>query len=379
MDLIGFVQALLVNINVLAGLNDPQYKVTPVGFLKMLLENPVTAKISNAKQINEGLERELKVRYMQRGLESEVTDKDDCDTPIGATWKETSIGRPLFNKIGIFISDEEMRKWQDEANKTATAGTPGAPLMVGLYEVMMVKMNGLIQKINSSLLSAQAAKWGKNIATGLTTPSTLHFGNTLDMNDGVMKLITDCQLNEIVGEPVIVGNGVINAWQLTQMRKAGVDANGFGSSNIKFYNDINSVSKWGANHFGVFAPGLNGMVDFNKNVGAYAGIKGGSIFFTLPIPVQLADGTLTSLVLDAQLKYEDCPIYNEAGDKVADRGWKLIHSKSYGLFNAPDDMFAAGDRMSGFNGTLHYVGESVSNTVTVAPESDAIFKTKEQA
>lgn len=379
MNLIGFVQALLVNISAIAGLNDPQYKVTPVGFLQMLLENPVTAKISNAKQINEGLERELKVRYMQRGLESEVTEKDDCETPIGATWKETTIGRPLYNKIGIFISDEEMRKWQSEANKTIVTGTPGGPLMVGLYEVMLVKLNGLIQKINSSLLSAQATKWGKNIAIGDNSPGTLNFGNSLDMNDGIMKLITDCQLNEIAGEPVVVGNGIINAWQLTQQRKTGVDAQGFGSANIKYYNDINSVSKWGANHFGVFAPGYTGMVDFNKNVGAYAGVKGGSIFFTLPVPVQLANGTLTSLVLDAQLKYEDCPIYNDSGDKIADRGWKLILSKSYGLFNSPDNMFATGDRMDGFNGALHYVAKTVSNTVTIAPEDNVIFKTKEQA
>ena len=379
MNLIGLVQALLININYLAGLEDPQYKVTPVGFLRMLLENPVTAKISNAKQIQNGLERTLKVRYMQRGLESDVTDKDDCDTPIGATWKETEIGRPLFNKIGIFISDEEMRKWQEEANKTLAAGTPSEPMMVGLYEVMIVKLNGLIQKIDSNLLSAQSTKWGVNAASGSAVARAINFSNTIDMEDGIIKLITDVQLNEIAGEPVVVGNGIINAWQIAQSKKAGTDAQGFSSTSIRYYDDINSVSKWGANHFGVFAPGLTGFVDFNKNVGAYAGVKGGSIFFTIPVPVVLANGTLSSLVFDAQLKYEDCPIYDEAGDKIADRGWKLILSKSYGLFNAPNDMFAAGDRLAGYNGALHYVAGAASKTVTVAPESTAIFKTKEQA
>lgn len=380
MNLIGLVQALLINIRLLTGLNDPQYKVTPVGFLQMLLENPVTAKISNEKQIREGQELELKVRYMQRGLESEIEDEDNCDTSISPTWKESSIGRPLMSKAGIFISDEEMRKYQSEAVSTISAGSNiQVPLMVALYETIMVKANGLIQSINSKLLTAQAAKWGTNVAYGDANAHSLNFGDKLEMNDGLVKLLLDAQANEVNGELVLVGNGVINAYQTLQGQKSGLDQFGFGKGNFKMYNDIGSVSKWGLNHFGAFAQGLVGLVDFNKNVGPYAGEKGGSVFFTLPIPVQLANGTLSTLVLDAQLKYQDCPIFSEAGVKVADRGWKLILSKSFGLWNAPTDMFAAEDRLAGFNGSMHYVGAIASQTVTIAPDTSAVFKTQEQA
>jgi len=359
MNLIGFVQALLTNIGLLAGLDNPQYKITPAGFLQMLLENPTTAKISNAKEIMSGAERELKVRYAQRGLESEITDVDDCETPVGLSYNETTIGRPLFSKLGIFISDDDFRKYQDDAQRTLSQGTPSAPLMVPLYEAILVKVNGLIQKINYNLLAAQATNWGNNAVTGANTPVNINFQNSLDMNDGIVKLITDYQFNEGVEAPLIVGNGIINNYNITQRLKVAADQFGFASNpTFKFYNDFRSATAWGANHFGVFTPGLIGFVDFNKNVGAYAGMKGGSLFFTLPIPVMLANGQLSSLVLDCQLKYNDCPITEtvDTATTTIPRGWNLIISKSYGLFNAPNDMFAATDRLTGVNGSFHYIG-----------------------
>ena len=357
MNLQGFVQALLINIGILAGLDNPQYKITPVGFLQMLLENPTTAKISNAKDIMNGKERELKVRYAQRGLESEITDTDDCETPVSLTYKEATIGRPLFSKLGIFISDDEMRKYQDDAQSTLAQGTPAAPLMVPLYEALLVKVNGLIQKMNTNLLAAQSTKWGKNVVSGATTATAIKFGDTIKMNDGVVKLISDYELNEGVESPILVGNGVIANYNISQGLKVAADQFGFASNKtFRFYNDFKSVTSWGAGHFGMFTPGLIGLVDFNKNVGEYAGLKGGSYFFTLPVPVQLANGQLTSLVFDCQLKYQDCPVTTGTGDDavVTPRGWHLLVSKSYGLFNAPSDLYADADRLTGVNGSFHY-------------------------
>ena len=356
MNLIGFVQALLINIGVLAGLDNPQYKITPVGFMQMLLENPTTAKLSNERAIQSGAERVLKVRYAQRGLESDVTDEDNCETTITLAHKEYEIGRPFYSKLGIYITDEDMRKYQDDAQRTLAAGTPPEPFMVPLYEAVLVKINGIIQKMNATLLAAQTTKWGVNVVTGGNAAQTVNFGTSIDMQDGIVKLITDYQLNEGVETPIIVGNGAVNNYNIAQRIKAAADAQGFASNpTARFYNDFRSSTAWGVNHFGVFTPGMIGLVDFNRNVGAYAGEKGGSMFFTLPVPVMLANGQLTSLVFDCQLKYSDCPII-ENGVQVADRGWHLLISKSYGLFNAPDDMFADTDRLRGVNGAFHYIG-----------------------
>jgi hypothetical protein len=377
MNLTGFVQALLLNIAAIAGINDPQLKVTPTGFLQMLLENGANTQVVNQEALRSGQERTIKVRYMQRGLESDVENKDDCNTPITPIWKESTIIRPLTSKIGIYISDDMMRHLQSESTQIVAAGhgDPEAKFSRVLYETVLTKLNGLIQKINSNLLSAQATAWGKNIAYGDTTAHTINFGKEFVMDDGIVKLLLDAQQNEIDGKLLLVGNGVVNAYQLLNNMKSGLDHFGYGRADFSVYNDIKSTSVWGVNHFGAFAPGLIAFVDYNKNVGNYRGEKGSSFFFTIPIPLQLANGVLSALTLDAQLKYQDCPIYNDGGELIADRGWKLMLSKHYGLWNAPNDMFREpiidpnegnpitvdpGDRLYGFNGSMHYIGAAAS-------------------
>ena len=106
----GFAQALIKNINLVAKQNDAQLKLTPTGFLKLLIENNAVTEINNIEELRKGQNIPVKLRYLQRGLESEVTTTDDCETPLGADWKEMEISRPLFAKIGIFISDDEFRQ-----------------------------------------------------------------------------------------------------------------------------------------------------------------------------------------------------------------------------------------------------------------------------
>jgi hypothetical protein len=355
MNLIGFVQALLLNISLIAGLNDPQLKVSPAGFLKALLENNALTQVNNIDAIRAGQEQDVKVRYQQRGTEDEVTDVDDCETNITPEWKEVNIGHPLYSKIGIFISDEQMRKYQLEATQTLAAGTPSAPLMRALYDTILTHTNALIQKIDRNLVAAQSTKWGANAAYGLSKAAqTIKLGEKASMTDGFIKIITDAQANEINDQLIVVGNGLVNAFDIYNRYKTGVDGQGFGSLAFNTYNDPKTATSWGLNHFGVFAKGNVGFVDFNKNVGSYAGERGGSLFFTLPIPTILANGELSTLVFDAQLKYKDCPIY-EGGRKVADRGWILLLSKTYGLFNLPDDAFRNTDPLYGVNGSLHYI------------------------
>lgn len=369
-NLIGFVQAFLTNINLIAQQNDPQYKVTPAGFLRMLMENNALTQINNLSDLQQGQDREIEIRYMQRGTKGNVTHVDDCDTPVTASWKNTKIGRPLYSKIGLFISEDEMRKYQAEAVQTTAAGTPAQPLMMGLYYLILTQLNGLIQDMDSQLVSAQASKFGNNIAYNPATGAkNINFGKEFELEDGYIKLLSDMRENEITGDIMVVGNGLVNAVDAYQKLKSGLDARGFGSLALNAYDDVESATLWGANHFGAFAKGTIGLVDFNKYVGSYAGQRGGSVFFTLPIPTILANGQYSALTLDAQLKYEDCPVYDSEGHKIADRGWKLILSKSFGLFNLPADAYSATDRLNGVNGAFHYV----------AAHKEAVVPTKEQA
>lgn len=372
MNLIGFVQALLINISLIAGINDPQLKVSPAGFLKALLENNALTEVNNIDAIRGGQEQEIKVRYQQRGTEDEVSDRDDCDIDVTPEWKEANIGHPLYSKIGIFISDEQFRKYQLEATQTLAAGTPSAPLMRALYETILTHCNGLIQKIDRNLVAAQSTKWGANAAYGLSkSAQRITLDEKASMTDGFVKIITDAQANEINDQLIVVGNGLVNAFDVYNRFKTGVDGQGFGSLAFNTYNDPKTATSWGVNHFGVFAKGNVGFVDFNKNVGSYAGEKGGSYFFTLPVPAILANGELTSLVFDAQLKYKDCPVYDGTGKKIADRGWLLILSKTYGLFNLPDTAFKSTDPLYQVNGSLHYIAQRAGESAPSAASSAA--------
>jgi hypothetical protein len=364
-NLAGIANSLVFTISTLAGLNDPQYKVTPVGFLQMLLENSTTASVSNFDDLRKGLSRTLTVRYMQRGTDASVVDTDDCDTNVTAAWKQTDIGAPLHSKLGIKIEDDLVRQLQEAASGTVTLGSQGANIYLALYQTVLTQLNGLIQKIDKNLLAVQASHWGVNIATGSSSATAVNFTNTPNISDGIVRLISDYQFNEVSGTPQIVGNGIVTNYDILQRLKIGIDNGGFGSNPVNVYPDVNSVSAWGANHFGVFVPGLVAFVDYQKYAGAFGGYKGGSFFFTMPVPVQLANGQLSSLTFDCQLKYNDCPTEDMG------RGYIMLISKTYGLWNAPVDMFKEtipagesspaipGDRLEGFNGSLHYLATSV--------------------
>lgn len=378
----GFAQATIKNLNLVAKQNDPQLKLTPTGFLRLLLENNAMVEINNIEELRKGLKRDIKLRYLQRGLESEVTDTDDCETPLGADWKEHEIKNPLFSKIGIFISDDEFRQYEEEAIQTLSLGdAQTAPLMRGFYELLLTKLIGLISKIDSNLIAAQATKWGANAAYSLATSAqTLQLGKSADFNTGYVKLMEDAMVNEINDKLLLCGNGLITRYDIFHKLKTGTDSAGIGALPLNAYYDPRTITGWGANHFGVFAKGTIGFVDWNRYVGAFAGEKGGSVFFTLPVPVEL-DGSLTSLVFDCQLKYIDCPEIGSDNNVTQQRGWKLIVSKNYGLFNMPNDAFATSDVLHGVNGSFHYIAAEYQDNynATVTPATGAVFQTKEAA
>lgn len=357
--LTGFAQAVIKNLNLVAKQNDPQLKLTPTGFLKLLLENNATTEINNIEELRKGQKRKIKLRYLQRGLESDVTTVDDCDTPLGADWKEQEISNPLFAKIGIFISDDEFRQYEEEAIQTLALGdAQQAPLMRGFYEVLLTKLIGLIGKIDSDLIAAQATKFGANAAyAGAKTAQTIELGKSADFNTGYVKLMEDAIVNEVNENLLICGNGLITRYDIFHKLKTNPDSQGIGSLPLNAYYDPRTIKSWGKDHFGAFAKGSVGFVDWNAYVGAYAGQKGDSVFFTLPVPVEL-DGSLSSLVFDCQLKYQDCPVYGDSGELVQGRGWKLIVSKHYGLFNLPEDAFASTDTLNGVTGAFHYIATS---------------------
>lgn len=353
LQLTGVANAILKNIKTIAGMNDPQTKITPVGYLRMLLENNAMVHVNNLPEVQAGKNVDIDVRYMQRGIESEVSDKDNCDTDVTPAWKSTKIGKPKYNKISIFISDEDMATYSLAADDPVQLGDKAVSVSRALYETVMTHVNALLQKIDGNLVAEQATKWGVNAATGNSNATQIKLTEDITMTDGIVKLVLDSETNEVNDQLLICGNGLVRAFDIYNSMKTGVDNKGFGALNLRTYADPKTTGSWGVNHFGVFAKGTVGFVDickYRKN----SGERGTSHFFTMPMPV-LLNGQIIPIDFDCQLKYADCPVYDDNGDKVGDRGWLLTISKTYGLFNLPSDCFKAGDPLAGVNGSFHYV------------------------
>lgn len=361
----GFVLPLLLHAKQIFANQAPSTKLTPPGFLRFLLANKPAGMqvITNGIQDNNGHVRGVKLKYRPRGLMTDVQSVDNCEIDVIPSYIETDVPSLSFRKIGIHIPDDTIRKYEDEASRTVSVGSVATPFMTEIYNAIVEQMNGFIGSINTELLTKQAAAFGKNAVTGTnaTTPITFSNNNQINFENGIVKLLLDTQENEFVGNMNIVGNGVISAFDLA--RQFQKQANQFGydpsSFNLKIWTDIYSSAAWGANQFGLFAENSIGIIETLRYVGSFAGERPNSVFFTMPIPIAMSGvaDEVGSMSVDCQLKYYDCPTEvsdGAGGTKTINRGWVLIISKSFGLFNIPGDSFAAGDRLNGNNGSLRY-------------------------
>jgi hypothetical protein len=181
------------------------------------------------------------------------------------------------------------------------------------------------------------------------------------LDDGVVALLQDMRENEICEDVAIVGGGLYSAFDISRIaaccNSAGFDISKYGAP--QFYFDKQTSPIWGTNAIGAFQYCAAKFISRNRYVGAFAGQKGGSYFFTMPLPVNeycCLDDNLKDLIFDVQMRYFDCPTtidINGVPTQV-DRGWQVIISKYFHLWVVPKDGYNAGDPMENTNGTLKY-------------------------
>lgn len=364
----GYAPFLLQHLKQLVTDNYPGTKVTPTGFLKMLLLNNPSLQIPDYEKIrltnSQGHVKEIKLWYHPRIKPSEVSTEPSCDNNFIPVRKEMTLSATGYRQLSFFISDIEIAKYQEEASKTVAVGQPATQLMNEHFTTIMTTVNGMMGSINLDLLGL--VTWGDNATTGNNTAVSININQNTVINpltDGFVRILNDYAANEFVGEPLMVGNGLMNAFQLQKAYASpgmnGVDLSKIG--NYQWYYDLYTTTPWGgANNIGVFSPGSIGFVDLNQYVGFRAKKLGNSTYFQIQLPVVPAqnDGTAELMTFDAQLKEIDCPteVYdsNYGGVRTVKEGYQLIISKSYGLFQLPADAYQTGDRLEGNNGALRY-------------------------
>lgn len=375
---VGFAPYLLQHLKVVAANNAPETKVTPTGFLKLLLENNPMLNLPDFEKLRlsnmQGNIRNVQLSYLRRITPDQIQTSDNCDNDYIPVYSEMTLQTVYFNKFGFFISDETLAKYMEDASRTVAIGQPATDTMNEFITTLMTIVNGMIGKIDKTLISA--VTFGKNIVSGNTgnTSTTINIekdATIFDLSTGIGQLLNQLQVNEIAnGEtPLIAGAGNLNVLaNMLPTLSAGLNGinNAEAFRQIKFYYDnYTQTTDTGfggtgtnTNHVGVFSKGSIGFVDLEKYIGFRAGTKGISTFFRMPLPVMPAqnDGTADLMTFDCQLKYIDCPttIFNGYSEVTVNRGWQLILSKNYGLFQLPADAYQSTDVLYGNNGALLY-------------------------
>lgn len=367
----GFCPAILAQLSDIANCNTPAFKITPAGFLQKLLEDKPSMQLLTLSDGN-GHQRDISLKYKKRALPSQTSTTDSCTINYIPSWLETQLATTNFRQIAFFIDDETMARYCADASRTVMVGQPATSLMNEFMTDIMNSVNGLVGAVNQDLLALQAVKFGVNVVTGVNTAQTVNIAKDAtqyDLSSGITKILSDAAENEFCGNIDIVGSGTMNAFNIQQVvsccNAAGVDMSRF--TGFRWYNDLYAKAAWGADQVGVFSQGSTGLIDIIRYEGFRAGNKGVSQLFTLPLPVLCpnCNGGYDALEIDAQLKYFDCPqdIESECDGTVPiNRGYALILSKTFGLFNIPSNAYqneavysdCGTDRLSGNNGTLRY-------------------------
>jgi hypothetical protein len=366
----GYAMPLLKSISQIAGEDDPQYKITPSGFTKMLLKDNRTIRDARVLQLNlpTGQQRRIFIKYQNRYSVNAVEEQDNCDIDVVPSYLESELVAPRVAKLGIYISFADLQQFQEDAIATVELGKPATKFMQEHVYSIMRAANAIISKIDQRLLGDIV--WGNNAAYSLSNAAqTININRNAmvnDLNTGLAQLLTDAYTNEMWGDLQIMGSGLFQNYEFQKVA-AGLSASGVDVSKFtgyEWFGDLNAASVLGQNMVGVFSAGAVGFVDLNQFIGQFSGELGISTLFQMALPVATGqnDGTVPMVTFDAQLKPIDCPtvLLNGYGDQVTyDKGYALFITKNYGLWQIPSDAYGSDDRLNGVNGSLLYTIENV--------------------
>lgn len=367
----GFCPNLLLHMREVAQSATPQFKMRPTGFFGSLIASgnvnalPVDAKTGHKK--------EVKVKYKTRYRIADTDTSRSCDNVHRKSYSETTASLDKFRQLAINIDDETIAQYCEQASRSVVAGQPATAFMNEFVEdVILGGANALIGAVNRDLVEAQKSKFGSINIGGTTTdtsssPITVNFNDDTSVNkfdEGMTKILGDYQDNDGSERPIIVGGGLFHKYAI-QQRAKGLAQNGINTSifnsDFEFWYDRDASNDWtdsGAkNNIGIFEPNSVQLIEYMRNRGHKAGVKGTSTFGIIPIPMVTNNGIIP-VNFDFQWKYYDCPTTLTdaySGDSIeVDRGWSMIVSKEFGLFNLPTGAYESGDELEGNNGTYRY-------------------------
>lgn len=367
----GFVPYLLGHLKTLAGQNYPGIKITPAGMVRLLMENNPSLNVSsiNGEKIDplklntvSGHIREVKIKYMPRIVPSQVQTEDNCDNDLIMGYTESNITAPLIRKLSFYLPWDFIERYEKEASNPANIGVIRYGALKELEDQLMNTANGLVGSMSAALIDSIV--WGKNIVTGNNNATTININknaDVLDLSNGIIQMMYDAKQNELFGTPLVIGSGLFEKFEMLKpaMSAAGNGVNLSALNGYRFYADYYSAasSKLGANQVGVFAPGTVGMVDIDRYIAWKTGRFGTSEFTQIALPIETPNGGTRMMLFNLQIKEFDCKteVPTQYGTQTLDRGYQVILTKNFGLWQQPTDAYQSTDRLDGTNGSLRYL------------------------
>lgn len=360
----GFCPYLLQHIASIAGTATPQYKVDAHGFLEMLVKTgkPDAIKVSNY----DGHKKTVQVSYRQRFTKAQTDTALSCDQVNIPAKLEGTVSVANSRQLAIQLDDSLVAQYCNDASQIQAlkGAMPATSVMNEVADIIFSGANALLEGVNSDLLGL--ITWGKNVVDGVTTAVAVNLPKDVTvqpLSGGVTKILTDYKQANLSNRPQVVGSGLMLSYVLQQAYK-GLDMGGLDSkiatAMFDFYHDQDYATTFGANQFGVFEPNSVQLVQYLQNTGFQAGAKpDGSFFGILPLPmVDPTNNMIVPVLFDYQFKYSSCPqtltnAYSGASVTVG-KGWSIILSKQFGLWQIYNDAYRNEDRDFFVNGALRY-------------------------
>lgn len=361
----GYCPALLKTIESIAGENAPSLKLHVAGFLAMTFccQNSSVSPLQDASG-PDGHQRTLTVSYTQRPTLSMVQTEDDCDINNLPTKSEWGLGPWRHQQYSFFVPDSLIQLYCTEFSESVAVGRPATRVMREQYDRILEGANIVLRAINRDIVTLAGTQFGLNVVNHSTAARTINIAPTpiIDLSAGIPRLLQDLQDNEICGTPCMVGGGLMAAYE--NIAKAfccnnvGVNMASMGLPMLYFDKDSQDI--WGANQFGLFAPGSVKFISRNKYEGKFAGEFGDSVFFTMALPTAefgCAPECLNDLIFDVQMRRINCPESSTINGSATtlSRGWQFIISKDYSLWVQPQTAYRVDDPLFQTNGVLRYV------------------------
>ena len=371
----GLAPALLKDIAAIAKEATPQFKVDAHGLSGMVLTTSDPSAINITSEPS-GHKNTVNFWYRKPFTKAQTDTALSCDQQQTSARIEgtTSVGN--IRQLAIHIDDETIATYTSDASaRQATGGAPSSTVYAELMNMIMGGCNALCKAVNDDIWSL--VTFGRNRVSGLSTATTVNIeknGDVRALGTGLTKLLRDYQKNNLTGRPQIVGEGLLWDYLMeSQTAQTGANLNGIDArlqlNGMDFWRDIDAAAAMSNddNAVGLFEPNSIQFIQYKKYTGFKAGVFPTSTFGTFSLPLVNPTGQVTRpMTFDYQLKYYDCAqtiteAYSGASYTV-EKGWSIIISINFGLWQIPADAYRNDDTRIAINGALKYTFTNTCST-----------------